>query len=296
MSQFWDIYGISFEFAFVLGIFALSAFLGLWSGVLSLAPIAFAAGGAFVSARLAYDKVMMGEANYPLVVHLMVGMIVGGLLAWLTSFVLLRLGSHYLALATIALVLIARVIALNLDEYTGGTVGIPVPRQINTWQILLILGIVSLVFGTLRKSRFGYSLDAVREQPEVASSLGINVQRVRRYAFTFAGVLGGLAGVMQAQLVQYLVPETLYVELAFIAIASAVLGGAYIWVGPIVGALLYTAIPELLEPFLGASKNVVNGVLLVIIMVFLQRGLVDPRQFRIMSAKRKARKAGGVAS
>jgi branched-chain amino acid transport system permease protein len=121
MSQFWDIYGITFEFAFVLGLFALSAFLGLWSGVLSLAPIAYASGAAYVSARLAYDKVMMGEANYPLVFHLFVGMVVGGFLAWITSFVLLRLGSHYLALATIALVLIARVIALNLDEYTGTT-------------------------------------------------------------------------------------------------------------------------------------------------------------------------------
>jgi branched-chain amino acid transport system permease protein len=192
-----------------------------------------------------------------------------------------------LALATIATVLIARVIALNLPQYTGGTVGIQVPRQVTAWQLVLILALVSVVFGTLRKSRFGYSLDAVREQPEVASSLGINVNRVRRYAFTFAGVLGGLGGVLQAQLIQYIVPETLYVELAFISIASAVLGGAYIWVGPIVGAFLYTAIPEILEPFLGASKNIVNGILLVIIMVFRQRGLIDPRQFRNWADKRK---------
>jgi branched-chain amino acid transport system permease protein len=92
---------------------------------------------------------------------------------------------------------------------------------------------------------------------------------------------------LQSQLIQYIVPETLYVELAFISIASAVLGGAYIWVGPIVGAFLYTAIPEVLEPFLGASKNIVNGILLVIIMVFRQRGLIDPRQFRNWANKRK---------
>jgi len=291
MSQFWDIYSINFEFALVLGIFALSAYLGLWSGVLSLAPIAFGAGAAYVSARLAYDKAMIGEANYPLMTHLIVGMVIGGLLAWVTSFPLLRLGSHYLALATITLVLIARVIALNLDKYTGGTVGIIVPRQIRFWHILVIVGLVSLVFACLRKSRFGFAMDAVREQPEVATSLGINVQRIRRYAFTFAGVLGGLAGVMQAQLVQYLVPETMYVELAFIAIASAVLGGAYIWIGPIIGALLYTAIPEVLEPYLGPSKNIVNGALLVIIMVFRQRGVVDPVQFRNMMMRRTSRRA-----
>jgi branched-chain amino acid transport system permease protein len=289
MSYFWDVYGTNVEFAIVLAIFALAGFLGLWSGVLSLAPIAFGAGAAYVTARLAYDKVMTGQENFPLVFHLVVGMIVGGLLAWLSSFVLLRLSSHYLALATIATVLIARVIALNLLQYTGGTVGIQVPRQVTTWQLVLILVLVAVVLGTLRKSRFGYSLEAVREQPEVASSLGINVNRVRRYAFAFAGVLGGLGGVLQAQLVQYIVPETLYVELAFISIASAVLGGAYIWVGPIVGAFLYTAIPEVLEPFLGASKNIVNGILLVIIMVFRQRGLIDPRQFRKWADKRKAK-------
>jgi len=291
MSQFWDIYSINVEFALVLGIFALSAYLGLWSGVLSLAPIAFGAGAAYVSARLAYDKIMIGEANYPLITHLIVGMVIGGLLAWVTSFPLLRLGSHYLALATITLVLIARVIALNLDKYTGGTIGIMVERQIRFWHIPIIIGVVSLVFACLRKSRFGFAMDAVREQPEVATSLGINVQRVRRYAFTFAGVLGGLAGVMQAQLVQYLVPETMYVELAFIAIASAVLGGAYIWVGPLIGALLYTAIPEFVEPFLGASKNIVNGALLVIIMIFRQRGVIDPVQFRNLMMRRRSRRA-----
>lgn len=275
----------------MLGIFALSAYLGLWSGVLSLAPIAFGAGAAYVSARLAYDKIMIGEANYPLITHLIVGMVIGGLLAWVTSFPLLRLGSHYLALATITLVLIARVIALNLDKYTGGTIGIMVERQIRFWHIPIIIGVVSLVFACLRKSRFGFAMDAVREQPEVATSLGINVQRVRRYAFTFAGVLGGLAGVMQAQLVQYLVPETMYVELAFIAIASAVLGGAYIWVGPLIGALLYTAIPEFVEPFLGASKNIVNGALLVIIMIFRQRGVIDPVQFRNLMMRRRSRRA-----
>ncbi|MEI6096517.1 MAG: branched-chain amino acid ABC transporter permease, partial [Gammaproteobacteria bacterium] len=165
-------------------------------------------------------------------------------------------------------------------QYTGATVGIPITRMISTTQILIILAAVCLVFGTLRKSRFGYALDAVREQPEVASALGINVLRVRRIAFVMSGFFGGLAGVMHGQLSHYLSPDSFSLDLAFIAIASAVLGGAYIWVGPIVGALIYSALPELLRPFLGSYKNIANGVSLVLIMVFLQRGLIDPRVFR----------------
>jgi branched-chain amino acid transport system permease protein len=259
----------------VLGIFALSAYIGLWSGVLSLAPIAFAAGAAFTSARVDFD-----HPGLPLAYHLLIGVSVGSFLALVTSFALLRLGTHYLALATIATVLIAKVIVLNLPQYTGATVGIPITRMISTTQILIILGAVCLVFGTLRKSRFGYALDAVREQPEVASALGINLLRVRRIAFVMSGFFGGLAGVMHGQLSLYLSPDSFYLDLAFIAIASAVLGGAYIWVGPIVGALIYSALPELLRPFLGSYKNIANGVSLVLIMVFLQRGLIDPRVFR----------------
>jgi len=284
MSNFWNVYSGNFEFAFVLGIFALSAYIGLWSGVLSLAPIAFAAGAAFTSARVDFD-----HPGLPLAYHLLIGVSVGSLLAFVTSFALLRLGTHYLALATIATVLIARVIVLNLPQYTGATVGIPITRMISTTQILIILAAVCLIFGTLRKSRFGYALDAVREQPEVASALGINLLRVRRIAFVMSGFFGGLAGVMHGQLSLYLSPDSFYLDLAFVAIASAVLGGAYIWVGPIVGALIYSALPELLRPFLGSYKNIANGVSLVLIMVFLQRGLIDPRVFRkLINRKGKA--------
>lgn len=281
MSNFWNVYSSNFEFAFVLGIFALSAYIGLWSGVLSLAPIAFAAGAAFTSARIDFD-----HPGLPLAYHLLIGVSVGSFLALVTSFALLRLGTHYLALATIATVLIAKVIVLNLPQYTGATVGIPITRTITTSQILVILAAVCVVFGTLRKSRFGYALDAVREQPEVASALGINLLKVRRIAFVMSGFFGGLAGVMHGQLSLYLSPDSFYLDLAFIAIASAVLGGAYIWVGPIVGALLYSALPELLRPFLGNNNKIPNGILLILIMLFLQRGLIDPRVFRKLISRR----------
>ena len=271
MNSFWTAYSANVEFALVAALFSLSAFLGLWSGVLSLAPIAFACGAAFTSARIDLD-----HPGLPLMAHLIIGMLVGAALAYASSLILLRLSSHYLALATIATVLISRVIVLNLPQYTGATLGIPVTRIVSTWQLVLILSIVCLVFNSLRKSRFGYSLDAVREQPEVAASIGLNVLKIRRIAFVLSGVVGGLAGVLQSQLMQYITPDAFYVDLAFISIAAAVLGGAYIWVGAIVGAFVYAALPEVLRPFLGNSKNIANGVILILIMVFMQRGLIDP--------------------
>jgi branched-chain amino acid transport system permease protein len=281
MSHFWALYQTNIEFALVGCVFALSIFVGLWSGVLSVAPVAFAAVSAFAIARISTD-----HPTWSLYVLLIIGMVIGAVFAFITSFVFLRLSSHYLALATIALVLISRVFALNLTTITGGMNGVGLMRLISFPQLVLILVLLGVVFHRLRKSRFGLTLDALREQPEVTASLGVDVLKIQRVAFVLAGSLGGLAGVMQAQLLQYLTPDSFYVDLAFVTLASAVLGGAYHWFGPIVGSLLYAALPELLRPYLGHSRHIANGVLLLIIMLYLQRGVIDPLRSRPFRSKK----------
>lgn len=274
MSHFWAVHKTNVEFAMVSGLFALSAFVGLWSGVLSLAPVSFGAAAGFTSARL------IGDHQTPLPLLILAGVLIGAALAWAVSFVLLRLTSHYLALATIALVLITRVFALNLTKYTGGANGIGVPRTITFPELVLVLVLTGAVFARLRKSGFGLAADAVREQPDVAAGVGIDVQKLRRRAFVLSGAVGGLAGVLQANLLQYLTPDSYYTDLAFVMLAAVVLGGAYHWLGAIVGAAVFAALPELLRSHLGEARSVANGLLLVLIMVFVPRGIIDPQRFR----------------
>ncbi|MHB1130108.1 MAG: branched-chain amino acid ABC transporter permease, partial [Ilumatobacteraceae bacterium] len=138
---------------------------------------------------------------------------------------------------------------------------------------------------------FGLSLEAVREHPEVASSIGINADHIRRIAFVSSGALGGLAGVLHSQLLQYISPDTFYLHLAFLTLAAVVLGGPLHWFGSIVGTFVFALIPEILRPLMGDTRDIGYGLILIAIMLFARRGLIDPRQLgRLSSRIRKVRK------
>ena len=102
------------QFAGVNALFALAVYASLWTGALSLAPVFFGAVSAFTFGALA------GSAGLPAFVALIIGVLLGAALGAVTASLVIRLDSHYLAMATIAIVLIGRVLVLNLTKFTGG--------------------------------------------------------------------------------------------------------------------------------------------------------------------------------
>jgi branched-chain amino acid transport system permease protein len=133
----------------------------------------------------------------------------------------------------------------------------------------------------------------VREDPAVASSLGIAPRRIQTIAFAISGAVGGLGGMLLALVLQFLSPDTYFVNIAFTMIAAVVLGGSYHWVGAIIGAAVFTALPVVAQAIVPHFQEVANGIVLLLIMIFLPRGLVDPRAIRL---RRAARSAGAEAS
>lgn len=264
----------TFEFGLVHALFALSTFAALWSGVLSLAAVSFGAAAGFGYVALA------GDGQMPLVLGLLAGGAIGGLVAYACALAFLRLSSHYLAMATIALVLITRVLVINLGDLTGGASGTSLSRQSEWWWLVIVVGLVAWVFERLRSSRFGLAVECVREDPDVAASLGIDPRHIQRISFALSGVIGGIGGVLFADLLRYIGPNTYYVDLAFVMLASVVLGGAYHWAGAIAGALIFTALPELLGEFLDRGQDIANGIILIVIMLYLPRGVIDPARRR----------------
>ena len=103
-----------------------------------------------------------------------------------------------------------------------------------------------------------------------------------------SGAVGGLGGMLLALVLQFLSPDTYFVNIAFTMIASVVLGGSYHWVGAIIGAAVFTALPVIAQAIVPDFQDVANGVVLLLIMIFLPRGLVDPRAIRLRRAARKA--------
>ncbi|MDE2576783.1 MAG: branched-chain amino acid ABC transporter permease [Rhodospirillales bacterium] len=281
MADFWAAYQSTLGFAMVNAFFALSTYAALSAGMLSFATVTFAALGGFLGAQLAVHLAL------PPVLAMPVSALSGALLAYGVALLFLRLDSHWMALASLALVLITRVVALNATALTGGVNGLSVPLSLPLWVLAAILAVICVVFWRLSASWYGIAARAVREDAAVAATLGIPQRRIQTIAFIISGAVGGLGGILLALMLQFLSPETYFIDIAFTMIAAVVLGGSYHWAGAIVGAVVFTALPVLLQAVVPDFEKVANGICLLFIMIFLPRGLIDPRALRL----RRTRKA-----
>jgi len=278
LLDWWAAYESTLAFAVVNAFFALSTFAVMSTGILSFATVAFAAVGGFLGVQL------LNVLGLPLWLVLPASALGGCAASLLVSAVFLRLESHWLALASLALILITRILVLNAPALTGGVNGLGVPLEAPLWLLALLLALTAVVFWRLSASWYGVAARAVREDPAVASSLGIAPKRVQLVAFAISGAVGGLGGVLLAMVLQFVSPETYYINIAFTMIAAVVLGGSYHWVGAIVGALVFTALPVIMQAVVPQVQNIANGVALLLIMIVLPRGLVDPRAWQVRRA------------
>ncbi|WP_329236774.1 branched-chain amino acid ABC transporter permease [Actinoallomurus sp. NBC_01490] len=277
------------EFALAGAVLALSTYMTLWAGLLSFATVSFAAVGAFTATHL------MTSAGLGLWAALLVGGLGGGVVAAVAGLLLIRLAGHWLALATVALILVTRVVVVNLGGLTGGSQGEVVPVEVHLWQLIVVLAVACLILARLARSRFGTAAVATREDPTVAATMGIPVRRVQAAAFVISGVLGGVGGVLQAGLLRYIDPDSFYIDLAVTVIACVVLGGAYHWFGSVIGAVVFTGLPVYVNQFIGQGQAIIDGALLLIIMIWMPGGLVDPLRWRRLRDGRRTAPAAEAA-
>ena len=285
LLDFWDAYESTVAFAAVNAFFALSTYAVMSTGLLSFATVAFAACGGFLGVQL------MASLHWPLLLVLPASALGGAVASVIVALVFLRLESHWLALASLALILITRILVLNAPALTGGVNGLGVPIQASIGLLAVLLAGAALVFWRLSASWYGIAARAVREDPAVASSIGIAPKRLQLIAFAISGAMGGLGGVLLAMVLQFLSPETYYINIAFTMIAAVVLGGSYHWAGAILGAFVFTALPVAMQALVPSVQDVASGIALLLIMILLPRGLVDPRAWRARAASRAIERA-----
>jgi branched-chain amino acid transport system permease protein len=282
LGDFWRAYQSTVAFAIVNAFLALSTYAVLSAGILSFATVTYAAMGGFVGARL-----VLQTGLDPLLL-LPAAAAAGALLAYVVALIFLRLDSHWMALASLALILITRVVVINVPSVTGGVNGLSLPVKAPLAVLSILLAVAVVVFYRLSVSWYGIAARAVREDPAVASSLGIAPRRIQTIAFVISGAVGGLGGMLLALVLQFLSPDTYFVNIAFTMIAAVVLGGSYHWVGAIIGAAVFTALPVIAQAIVPNFQEVANGIVLLLIMIFLPRGLIDPRAIRLRRAARHA--------
>lgn len=271
LNDFWSTYSTLVYGLGIHALLALSIWLTLSCGLLSLANAAFMGIGAYTAALLSLQL----DWSFPAV--LAAGTVAPTLLALLIGAPVLRLSGVYLAMATLAFGEVLRVVVLNLD-ITGGPEGLNgIPPSTEGWHIALALAFVLYGLWRLTRSKVGRALEAIKEDEVAARLMGMDVDAHKLFAFTLGAAIAGLAGALNAHYTFFISPREYGFENAVDILTMAVLGGTNSFIGPVLGAGLLTLLPETLR-FLHDWRLAVNGVILVLVVLFLPTGLYDPRR------------------
>jgi branched-chain amino acid transport system permease protein len=196
-----------------------------------------------------------------------------------------RLEGFYLALATLALGQLLIVVLNEGGSVTGGTGGIAnyrLPeifgmRVRGPWYtavIVLLLIATYAVLLRLDRSWFGRACRAVRDNPEAAAAMGVDVARTKVIAFTLTSALAGVAGMVYAFVDNTVNPPIFSIENAFLLLFMVIVGGAGRHAGAVIGAVLLFLLPFWLSPLVGHHHALVFGVLVVAAILFQPGGLI----------------------
>lgn len=273
LATFWAIYGNVVMSLGTNALLALSIWLTLVCGMLSIANAAFMGIGAYAAAIL--------TMNYgaPFPVALAAGMVAPAIMAAIIGMPTIRLSGVYLAMATLAFGEVVRVIVLNTESITGGALGLNgIPQLTQWWHVLLSVAVVLLVLWRLRASKIGRAFDAIRGDETAAGLMGVNVRANKMLAFVLGAAVAGLAGALNAHLTFFIGPNEYGFERAVEILTMTILGGIGGLLGPLLGSSIITLLPEVLRGF-DSFRLVVNGLILVVIVLFLPRGIWDPTRY-----------------
>jgi len=272
----WGLFGLGFDILFG------------FTGLLSFGQSAFFGTGGMVAAYL------LTIVEFPYVVpSLFVGTIVATVIGYLVGLIALRRTGIYFAMITVAIAEVFFFVEFNpLSAYTGGENGLPgVPApalylgfttiRFNTdWSLYSFLAFWYFIGTVLAlrivRSPVGAVLRAIRDNPLRAAAVGHDIHGYKLTAFVvaaaYAGFAGGLLGVMQG----FMPPDAFMFDTSGQLVMQTAIGGAGTLFGPLVGATVWLYLSDFLQTTLhiGATWKLVLGVIFVLLICFLRRGLI----------------------
>ncbi len=263
--------------------------IGGYCGYASFGQVAFFGAGAYAMAATISRS--NGFLAQPAGVGFLVAIGVCGLFAFVVGLPILRLRGHYFAISTLAFA-IATQQTIRSMGFLGGTRGIPMPiiHEVygidwHTFFYYLGLGLAALsivVTWLVARSKFGYGLQAIRENEDAAASMGVDTTRYKLQAFVLAAAITAVAGALQAYYHAIVTPENdsvFQVRNNLLPLIIPLIGGVGTVWGPLIGSFTYLGIEHVLTSASGSStlvlnwEQVITGAIIVIVVLFLPRGL-----------------------
>jgi branched-chain amino acid transport system permease protein len=265
---------------------AYSQYIVLRTGAFSVATPGLAAIGAYAAGILT-----IRHGVHP-IVSVLVATSLGAMVSLLLSWPLARLRGVYQAIASLAFVQIVLSLNLYAQDFTGGAMGLTaIPKLVDTLELLIALALVVYVIAAIDRTRSGRAFDAIRQDEAVAASLGVRVTFFQALAFGISGAIAGLFGGLEAFYSYAIEPNQFGFPLLITILTYVVFGGRRTVLGPLFGAAILVALPELARP-LADFRLLVYGVLMMVVIAFLPRGVYDTLVEQL-HRRRMARSADG---
>lgn len=259
--------------------------IGGFAGQLSLGHAAFFGLGAYTCVLLNLYTGLNPWAG------MAVGMIVTSIFGAAISYPCFRLRGPFFTLATIAFAEVLRILVIYFKDFTKGSVGITIPQKMGLanfmflektpylYIVLIFALLVFLVSFKIEKSRFGYYLQALREDEDAAESLGIHAAGCKLKAAVISAALTSIGGVFYAQYILFIEPYSEFsLDLSIQFALIPMIGGMGTAIGPIIGSSVLTPLQELLRSWLGGGFAgvylVIYGVILILVVIFMPQGIL----------------------
>ena len=281
-NDYWALIGTRAAIYWVL-VSGLNLIVG-FAGHLAIGYVALLTLGAYTTSVLVAGNVM---PPVPVFAALPVAGCVGAMFGVVVGLPALRLRTFYFAMSTLGFATIVAQIALAWQSVTGGGIGIvgpEFPAPFNTawgyyYLCIAFAAVCTWLSANVAHSRFGRALIAIRDAEVAAEATGISKPRMLIAIFLFAGALAAIAGGLFASLQTYITPDAFTFDLSVLFFIAILIGGRGSILGPMLGTIILTILPEIAAP-LAAWSTFLYAVLLLVIVLVMPGGIAALLDFR----------------
>src|SRR5215468_11379804 len=255
-----------------------------FAGQIAIGWVALLTLGAYTTSVLATGNVLPALPPY---LTLAIAAVVGAVFGLIVGLPALRLRTIYFAITTLGFATIVTQVALAWQSVTGGGVGVPGPvfpdPFASQWGFyyfcFALAAICTWMTANIAASRFGRALTAIRDAEVAAEASGILKSTLLGQVFLFSGAVAAVAGGLFASLQSYITPDAFTIDLSILFFIAILIGGRGSILGPLLGTILLTVLPEFAAPLV-AWSTFLYAVLLLIIVLVMPGGIADLLDFK----------------
>jgi len=301
----WPFFGPEYQVYLTLSFFAYSvALLGLnllfnYTGLLSFGHALFVGIGGYTAAFLSSKFHILSME-----LSIVLAIVISGIVAALIGLICVRYIKIYFAMLTLAFGMLFHSFLMKTYYLTGGDEGMPVERlhllgidfssmdQMKFfcgpyyYYSLGVLIIATIVMWRIVHSHFGLCLMSIRDNPDKAKYLGIEIRKYRLYAFIIAGCFGGIGGVLLAPVTGHMDPGIVFWTHSGDLVFMTLVGGFTNFFGPMLGSVIFIYLKDVVSSFMEYWRFVF-GALLAIVVIMAPGGIVEliSRSFGLLLGK-----------